>query len=1701
MIKTNKDQSLDRHGFSNMETVFDNSFTLIQKIEYDDRLYALKTYKEVNDNSNLREKINREYEINLRLYPSLATIIPDSASTILLTPFATGITLSSFIKNWIYDSTEFLTISIGIANEIARIHKQNILHLDINPSNIIYNPSNDEVKIIDFGSSNFYRQTNVYLGNPERVECDLHYISPEQTGRINRKIDFTSDLYSCGAVLYELATGNKMYETSEPMELVHNHIAKIPKDPGSVNSNIPKKIAEIILKLLAKNIETRYQTASGLSYDLNRCKEYLEEKKDLDDIQLASNDICDKFKISEKTYGRNEEIKMLESAFESACSGNKEIVLVSGLSGTGKSNLVASIHKKLTGNNAIFIQGKFDQISRNIPYNAWVEAFNNFIELIITESEQRLSDWKDIIQENIGQNLPYLAQIISNLSWIFENIVNEPLTFSAETRNRLLYALKTFIQSIATEDHPLVIFIDDWQWADKASIDFLNKTISDDSFKFIQIIAAYRNNEITVGHSFTASLDLLSKYENCSKINLKNLRKEDTLQLLKDTFCTYTDRIVDLNNLIYNRTEGNPLYYVQFLEALKQEDLIRFNHHYLKWEWEINSIQKTIMSDNIVELMVKKIERFNHLEQKLLQVASCVGGVFDMGIISEVCGIPKSQIKSHLKRALSEGFIISNYNPNVVQKRKHQNRNEYRFAHDRIQQGVYAMLLENEIKLYHYQLGKIFIDHYSDEEIAQNIFPISEQLNKGLLLIQDTDLLLKLSSLNRRAGEKAKILADFESALKYTNYGIEVSELSGLGEKDESLIGLLLQRYELAFFLKLDDKISKWENTITEKKLSSLEYAKFIRIKVSGLISQGEFYRALHTGLSFMAENGIKVKKNPSNIDIILSSIRTSFKYKKNKIKDLIDLPIITDPIILELSEIIQGANGAAYFSNQKLWAHITIETTRYYLGKGLCPLAALTFIAYGATLIMINKDSKSGKAFGDLSMTIFKRLNTTDHLNKSLFVYHSQFSWWNEPIQVSIDGIEEALSLSLSSGDFVFVGHCCNVLSGYCTTLGTDINIILNTLGRYLKLVKSVSDLTNINVVRTYNNLIKSLALPNYKDEKLEDIEIKEKDEPLGEVKMGRHAFYSSRYKLNYLLKQYDQMEYNVRKYEELNFTSFGTYITIHGDFYLALAHGIIYPNSDRKEQKRMKESIKNTIKELERLSKITPINFENKYEILRAVFYKIQGKIESAISTFEKAVELSLRDNFPVEASIAWEECANLYFREGKHTIGNAYLERSYRIYNKWGAKAITTRMTQEYPWLKDGLGMRLSSATGSSSGRVLANIDMETIIRSSEVLVGETDFQKLLRKLVLIAIQNAGAQRGYLLLRRDGKLKINAYGDVDQTTKIFANQDVGSFNDISQKVINYVSKTKRILILADAINDLKFGDDEYFQRQNTKSVFSFPIMNKGIFVGLFYLENNHTLNAFTEEGVELLKLLTGQIAISIENALLFEQMEEKVRERTIEIEKEKDISDNLLLNILPRSTANELKISGKAEPRFYKEASVLFLDFKNFSGASKKLDFKQVINQLDAYFKAFDAIIDKYHVEKIKTIGDAYMCACGLPIEREDHALMMCRAAIEMQKIVSDFKNERASEGKSYFEARIGIHSGPVVAGVVGSKKFAYDIWGDTVNVASRLESACFVGEIAISEQTYQLVKGELTCEPKGKVELKHMGALEMYFLHCN
>ena len=855
----------------------DNSLVYRAILKPDNQPIVLKILKENYPTPSELTRYQQEYEITRHLHVDGIIKAYDlqryeNSLVMLLEDFG-GESLKLLMSERQLTIKEFFTIALKTAESLAAIHAANIIHKDINPSNIVYNPETRQLKIIDFGISTRLSQESQTIHNLNQLEGTLAYIAPEQTGRMNRGIDYRSDFYSLGATFYELLTHQLPFATNDPIELVHCHLAQQPNPPHALIPSIPLTVSSIVMKLLAKTPEERYQSAWGLKADWETCLEQLQTQGQILSFPLGQQDVSHKFHIPQKLYGREQEVSQLLDTFERVSQGATEMIMVSGYSGIGKSALVDEIHKPIVRQRGYFISGKFDQFKRDIPYAAINQAFQDLIRQLLSESDTALETWKAQILEVLEPNGQIIIDVIPELEKIIGKQPSVEQLGANEAQNRFNLFFQRFVSVFSQQEHPLVIFLDDLQWADLPSLKLIEQLITDFDSKYLLIVGAYRDNEVNPTHTLILTLEAVKKAgATVNELILHPLGLEHINQLISDALICSIEKSAPLAELLTNRTQGNPFFLTQLLKSLYHENLISFDYSGRSWCWNIEQIQSTGITDNVIDLMVGKIEKLNESTQNALKLAACIGNRFNLELLSVVSYKSQSSIAQALQPALQEGLIVPlsyDYKIPLLWKQEEISSDSsaissafiprfppaipYKFLHDRVQQAAYTLIAEEEKKQIHLQVGRLLLKNTRKDESEENLFDIVNQLNQGADLITEQLERDELAQLNLYVGKKAKASAAYEPALKYLETGLELLTKNSWESQYQFTIELYLETLEVLYLNTKFEKVEELSTLILQHTQEILEKVKVYQVNILVYNAKSQEQQAINTALKALA--------------------------------------------------------------------------------------------------------------------------------------------------------------------------------------------------------------------------------------------------------------------------------------------------------------------------------------------------------------------------------------------------------------------------------------------------------------------------------------------------------------------------------------------------------------------------------------------------------------------------------------------------------------------------------------------------------------------------------------------------------------------------------------------------------------------------------------------------------------------------------
>ncbi|MBD2527606.1 hybrid sensor histidine kinase/response regulator [Nostoc sp. FACHB-133] len=1446
---------------------------------------------------------------------------------------------------------EFLGIALKITEILSQIHAANIIHKDINPANIVSNLETGVVKIIDFGISTQLSRTNPSFKNPNILEGTLAYMSPEQTGRMNRLLDYRTDFYSLGVTFYKLLTGQLPFVTNDVLKLVHCHIAKQPVSPHEVNSKIPEVISGIVMKLMAKNAEERYQSAWGIKADLSECLAQLQASGTISEFPLGTQDISDKFQIPQKLYGREAEVETLLAAFERVVaerSGRKgeretsqysrtEMMLVAGYSGIGKSALVQEIYKPITQKRGYFISGKFGQFQRNIPYSAIVSAFQGLVRQLLSESEVQLQQWQNKISEALGVNGQVIINVIPEVELIIGKQPSVPEVGSTESQNRFNIVFQKFIRAFCRKEHPLVIFLDDLQWVDSATLKLIQLMMTDSESQYLFLIGAYRDNEVNPNHSLMMLEGLRKEGVDINQITLAPLKQEHISHLLTDTLYTDTSTSLPLAKLLLRKTGGNPFFVNEFLKTLYAENLITFNlpenlqlefkinnpqskspinfHGEFseekrkrslqnpKWYWELDQIEAKDITDNVVELMISKLKKLPDATQQVLRLAACVGAEFDLNTLSILCEKSPRETFVDLAEALHSGLIspISELDEELLIQ-------NYKFLHDRVQQAAYALVEESQNQAIHLQIGSLLLYNTKPETLLDKIFKIADHLNIGIKLVTEQEKRDKIAKLNLMAGQKALAATAYDAAKIYLTTAIELLPLNSWQRQYEITLALHESAAEAAYLCGHFNEMEKWATVVLQQAKTILDKVKAYEVKIQTCMAQSQPLKAINTALQVLQQLGISFPERPSQSDMYLElDIITSLLSEK-PISDLIHLPQMTGADKLAAMRILLSITIAAQIAAPDLVPLLASKQVNLSIQYGNAFVSPCAYATFGLILCGMVRNIESGYQFGQLALRLLSQPNTHSLKARTLLFVNLFIIHWKEHIREILQPFLEGYQSGLETGDLEFAAYCAQAYCSQSFVLGKGLVEVEREIKTYNEAIRQLKREAVLSWQEIFQQSVSNLIGCSINSYRLvgefynEEIRLPQHKA----VNDGTAIFlvHFNKLFLCYLFSEYAQAVENSTIAEGYLISVTPTPFVPLYYLYDSLARLATYPESSTQAQSEIFTKVAFSQEKMKQWAHYAPMNYLHKYNLVQAETAQVLGQLLEAEEFYEQAIQGARENGYIQEEALAYELAAKFYLSRGREKIAQTYMKEAHYCYERWGATAkvkdLETRYPQFFPQPSGMAHMPINTTYGTTSSSSDSALDLATVMKASQAISGEILLDKLLSSLMKILIENAGAQTGFLILDKAGKLVIEASGEVHSDTisssrsSIKVLQSIPINDRLPASIINYVVRTKENVVLNDATREGNFTLDPYIKEHQTKSILCVPLVNQGHLGGVVYFENNLMADAFTPARLKVLKLLSSQAAISIENARLYTDLESanttleaKVEERTLELQ----------------------------------------------------------------------------------------------------------------------------------------------------------------------------------------------------------------------
>ncbi|MBD2438432.1 AAA family ATPase [Nostoc sp. FACHB-110] len=1466
---------------------------------------------------------------SLETYQNGYAIVMEDFGGISLKDYFTAVEPTFF-----WSLQEFLQIAIALCNILDTLYRNGIIHKDIKPSNILINPKTKQIKLIDFSIASLLPRENQTLINPQVLEGTLAYISPEQTGRMNRLIDYRSDFYSLGVTFYELLTGELPFKAKDAMELLHCHMAKIPtalrKRVGrtSLGEEIPQVISDIVMKLMSKNAEDRYQSALGLKHDLENCLTQFQQRGKIKNFLIAQRDVCDRFNIPEKLYGREQEVQTLLEAFERVANSATEIMLVAGFSGIGKTAVVNEVHKPIVKQRGYFIKGKFDQFNRNIPFSAFVQAFRDLMGQLLTESDQKIKQLQAKITEALGDNAQVIIEVIPELELIIGKQLPAPELSANAAQNRFNLLLQKFIKLFCSQEHPLVIFLDDLQWIDSTSLKLIQSLISEANSGYLLLIGAYRDNEVSAAHSLMLTLDEIKKNGiKINKITLKTLNEFKLNQLVADTLNCKEILAKPLSKLIYQKTQGNPFFATQFIKALHQDGLINFNYEQGHWQCDISKISQRSLTNNVVEFMALQLQKLPKSTQEVLKLAACIGNQFDLETLAIVSQQSTAETAACLWSSLQAGLILPQsevykFFIDLDNQEIPQANSEtfvYKFLHDRIQQAAYLLIPESDKQLTHFNIGQLLLTNTPISQHEEKIFAIVNQLNCGIRLVNTEAQKQELANLNLNAAQKAKTSTAYSAAWDYCTTALQLLNTNSWQNQYDLTLKIYETATEAAYLSGNFVEMERLATSVIQQAKTILDTIKIYEIQSQALVVQNQSLAAIKAGLEILKLLGIEFPENPTPNDIGAAFQEMQLTYQGQEIPDLINLPLMTDPNQLAIMRLISSILPAAFLSSPILYVLLTFKEVSLSIKYGNTAIASHSYACCAAIICGGMGDIETGYKFGQLALNLLHKLNAKELQCKVDAMVYGFIKHWQENVSITLIPLKEAYSIGLETGDFQFAGYSAVMYCAFAYFAGIE---------------KELSELEQ-EVIVLHDSLLqaKQMSAVNYFQmlrQAIHDCQVGRSSSPYlkGEFcdeaamlpnyiqssdRMGIFYLYFHKLCLNYLFADYQQAIIDAALCEQYLDGAVGfPYIPIF-HFYDSLANIAAYQASPQKDLNELLQKISTNQQKLQNWAAHAPMNYLHKFELVSAELDQLLGKKWEAIEGYERAITGAKKNGYIREEALANELAAKFYLKINQEKAAQGYMQEAYYGYARWGAKAKTEDLEKSYPQLlKPILQQRqinlhpletittIAEKSTTNSTSITDILNFAAVFKAAQTISSTIELDQLVASLTQIIVENSGAKKSALILPDEWgnwqvkaitwiNHQVNSQGNIQTILNL---ESMDTCPDIPKTIINYVKHTQRTIIIDNCKTDIPVLIGEYMQHIQPQSVLCTPIIHQGHLVGILYLENKLTSGVFNRDRLEIIQILSTQAAISLENARLYRESQDQARQLQQSLQQQKTL-----------------------------------------------------------------------------------------------------------------------------------------------------------------------------------------------------------------
>ena len=1396
-------------------------------------------------------------------------LVRERGQTMLVVDYTGGEPLDRLVREPM-EIGQFLRLSVALSGAVGQLHGRGLIHKDIKPANVLVDSTTGRVRLTGFGIASRLPRERQAPEPPEFIAGTLAYMAPEQTGRVNRSIDSRSDLYSLGVTLYEMLTGSLPFTASDPMEWVHCHIARRPLAPCERLPNVPAALSAITMKLLSKTVEERYQTAAGVERDLMRCLSQWESRGSIDVFALGAQDTPDCLMIPERLYGRDREVDAILTAFDRIVAGGRpEMVLVSGYSGIGKSAVVNELHKPLVPPRGLFASGKFDQYKRDIPYATLAQAFQSLVRPLLSEGEDELRKWRDALREALDPNGLLIVDLVPELKHVIGEQPPVPELPPSEAQRRFQLVFRRFIGVFARPEHPLALFLDDLQWLDAATLDLLEDLLTRDDLRHLLLIGAYRDNEVSATHPLMRKVDAIRQAGAALEdIVLAPLGQDDLRQMLADSLHCEPGRAAPLAKLIHEKTTGNPFFAIQFISTLAEEGLLSFDYGEGCWAWDLNRIYAKGYTDNVVQLMVGKLNRLPVETQEALKLFACMGNSAEFDMLAMAYEKSIEELHQHLWEAVRAGLIF-------------RSDDSYRFLHDRVQEAAYSLIPQQLRSAAHLRIGMLLAAHTPAAKRDEAIFEIVNQLNRGSHLLTSVEDRERVADLNLIAGRRAKVSTAYASALKYLGAGRAL-----LTEETWE------RNYPLIFwteYLMAECELLTADKVAAENRLAQLpqrannrhDFCIATRLRLTLYTTLDRCDRAVDVFLEWLRSQDTAWSNRPTRDDVLSEYNRIWALLGNRQIEELMDLPLVVDPEVLDTLDVFTEIVTPSILFDEHLSTLVVCRLVTISLEHGNSDAACFAYVWLAMFAGPRLGNYKDGFRFGQLGYDLVEKRGLTRYQARTYMSVGAMVMPWAQHVASGRELVRRAFDLAYRIGDLTFASYSWDQLITICLAVGDPLAEVQTECENGLAFAKRVRFGlvihlcgAQLGLIQTLRGVTPTLGCLDHDDYIEAEVERDLASNP--NLVFAEFYYWTRKVQARVFAGDYTSAAEAAFKGQQFYWTSAAMFETAEFRLYAALAHAGAWNIASPEDRPKHFEALSDHHKQLEVWAVHSPQTFENRATLVAAEIARIEGRVLNAQDLYEKAIRSAHVHGFVHNEALANELAGLFYAARSYEKIATTYLQEAHDCYLRWGADAKVQQLEQLYPQIRPETGISDATATINTP---VGQLELATVIKVSEAVSGEIVLSKLIDTIMRTALEHAGAERGLLILSREHGYRIEAEATTssDQVTVVLRQASV-TVADLPSSVLHYVLRTKEGILLHDASGQNPFAADEYIRGHHARSVLCLPLLKQTRLVGLLYLENSLTPDAFNPARMAVLKLIASAAAISIENTRLYSDLEDR-------------------------------------------------------------------------------------------------------------------------------------------------------------------------------------------------------------------------------